>query len=177
MAPAAERRPRAGRETVKAMSALASRAMGPAAAPMPGPPKARISKKGRRHRKVQASAAPAFPEPGRPLQTSRDRPRSALLLPSRTDAPRRRSGPSPELTDGQAPMPRCLSLCTAGVPPYSIKVSMPPSRQHSGQRRRASIPFRRETEIGEPALAAAHLGYQDHLVVGQREVKNVDIFR
>ena len=43
--------------------------------------------------------------------------------------------------------------------------------------RPASIPFRRETEIGEPALGASHLGDLVHLVVGQREVEDIDIFR
>src|ERR1035437_1137323 len=71
-----------------------------------------------------------------------------------------------------------------------------PGLQHSGQRRRAvhffclpsrfsidgggrsaSIPFRRETEIGQPALGASHLGYLVHLVGRQREVEDVDIFR
>ena len=41
----------------------------------------------------------------------------------------------------------------------------------------ASIPLRGETEIGEPAFGAGHLGYQVHLVRRQREVENVDIFR
>jgi hypothetical protein len=41
----------------------------------------------------------------------------------------------------------------------------------------ASIPFRRKTEIGKPALGASHLGDLVHFVGGQREVEDVDIFR
>src|SRR5258708_2707111 len=41
----------------------------------------------------------------------------------------------------------------------------------------ASIPFRRETEIGEPALGACHSKNLPHLLVGQCEVENVDVFR
>src|ERR1700726_2113901 len=39
-----------------------------------------------------------------------------------------------------------------------------------------SIPFRRETEIGEPALGVPHPGDLMHLLVRQREVEDVDIF-
>src|SRR5258708_12219803 len=41
----------------------------------------------------------------------------------------------------------------------------------------ASIPFRRETEIGEPALGASHLGDALHLLAGKRKIEDVDVFR
>ncbi len=69
MAPAAAQRPLADRDAVKTVPALSSQAMGPAEGPGLGPPKARISKKGRKRRKGRASVASAFPEPARPLQT------------------------------------------------------------------------------------------------------------
>jgi hypothetical protein len=40
-----------------------------------------------------------------------------------------------------------------------------------------SIPFRRKTEIGEPAPGASHLEDLVHFVGGQREVEDIDIFR
>src|ERR1700722_4806240 len=40
-----------------------------------------------------------------------------------------------------------------------------------------SIPFRPEAEIGEPALGASHPGDLMHLLVRQREVEDVNIFR
>ena len=43
--------------------------------------------------------------------------------------------------------------------------------------RSLSIPFRRETEIGETPLGAAHGKNLPHLVVGQLEIENLDIFR
>src|ERR1700733_14116857 len=93
-----------------------------------------------------------------------------------------------------AAMPEPMNRRSSTVPDRRFDVA--PGCQHSGQRaarfaflgrgadfdrqdggRSASIPFRRETEIGEPALGASHLGYLAHLVVGQREVKDVDVFR
>jgi hypothetical protein len=40
-----------------------------------------------------------------------------------------------------------------------------------------SIPFRRETEVGEPDFGVSHQRYLAHLFVGQREVEYLDIFR
>src|SRR5438876_7154971 len=40
-----------------------------------------------------------------------------------------------------------------------------------------SIPFRRETEIGEPDFDVSQQRDLAHLLVGQHEVENVDIFR
>src|SRR6202012_4912047 len=40
-----------------------------------------------------------------------------------------------------------------------------------------SIPFRRETEIGQPAPGAAHAGNLGHFVGRQLKIENIDVFR
>src|SRR5262245_46830172 len=44
-------------------------------------------------------------------------------------------------------------------------------------RNHPSIPFRREAEIGQPALGTGERGDQAHLLGGQFEVEYLDIFR
>jgi hypothetical protein len=52
---------------------------------------------------------------------------------------------------------------------------IPVSRQHSARRRNSSIPFRRETEIREPAAGAAHGGNLLHLLFRQLEIEDLDV--
>ena len=40
----------------------------------------------------------------------------------------------------------------------------------------ASVPLRRKTVIGQPALGARHLEYLTHLIIRQLEVEDGDIF-
>jgi hypothetical protein len=69
--------------------------------------------------------------------------------------------------------------CDAGAyePPWfhSINVWMSSPAATIAAGAAASIPFRRKTEIGEPAPGASHLEDLVHFVGGQREVENVDI--
>ena len=51
-----------------------------------------------------------------------------------------------------------------------------PRRQHSGHRNSLN-PISRETEIGEPDFSVSHQGDLAHLLIGQHEVEDVDIFR
>src|ERR1700736_97169 len=75
---------------------------------------------------------------------------------------------------------RCCNACAYEPPQFHGIRSTSGSRPRGpsiAADARPSIPFRRETEIGEPALGAAHLRYRHHLVVRQREVEDLDIFR
>src|ERR1700679_3473891 len=54
---------------------------------------------------------------------------------------------------------------------YSVMARESPYACGAGNLR-ASIPFRGETEIGEPAFGGCHLGEQEHVVVRQLEIKN-----
>lgn len=72
---------------------------------------------------------------------------------------------------------RCCGPCAYDLPWFHlVDVSICPAATIAAIAA-ASIPFRRETEIGEPALGAAQPGDLVHLVVGQFKVEDLDIFR
>src|SRR3979411_983641 len=75
---------------------------------------------------------------------------------------------------------RCCYAC-AYEPPWFHRTQSTFSRSPQGasitRNGAVSIPFRRETEIGQPAPGASHSENLAHLLIREGEVEDVDIFR